>query len=62
MADAGGEVIAACSLVDRSGGTADLGVPFTSLIALNFPTYAPDEVPADLAATPAIKPGSRAKP
>lgn len=62
VADAGGEVIAACSLVDRSGGTADLGVPFTSLIALNFPTYAPDEVPADLAATPAIKPGSRAKP
>lgn len=58
----GGEVIAACSLVDRSGGSVDLGVPFTSLIALNFPTYAPDEVPAELAATPAIKPGSRAKP
>ena len=60
--EAGGEVIAACSLVDRSGGAVDLGVPFTGLIALNFPTYAPDEVPVELAATPAIKPGSRAKP
>ena len=59
---AGGKVIAAAALVDRSGGTADLGVPFHPLIALNFPTYAPDEVPAELAATPAIKPGSRAKP
>jgi orotate phosphoribosyltransferase len=48
--------------VDRSAGTVDLGVPFYSLVALNFPTYAPDEVPADLAAIPAIKPGSRAKP
>lgn len=59
---AGGKVIAAASLVDRSAGTADLGVPFYPLLALNFPTYAADEVPADLAAIPAIKPGSRAKP
>ena len=56
----GGEVIGAASLVDRSGGTADLGVPYTALIALNFPTYAPDELPPELAATPAVKPGSRA--
>ena len=59
--DAGGEVIAAASLVDRSGGSVDLGVPFFPLVALNFPTYAPDEVPAALAATPAVKPGSRAQ-
>ena len=58
---AGGKVIAAAALVDRSGGTVDLGVPFYPLIALDFPTYAPDEVPAELAATPAIKPGSRAQ-
>ena len=57
----GGEPIAAAALVDRSGGTVDLGVPFTPLIALSFPTYAPDEVPAELAATPAIKPGSRSQ-
>ncbi|WP_420381864.1 orotate phosphoribosyltransferase [Novosphingobium sp.] len=58
--DAGGVVIAAAALVDRSGGSADLGVPFHALISLSFPTYAPGEVPADLAKTPAIKPGSRA--
>ncbi len=57
---AGGEVIAAASLIDRSAGTAELGVPFFPLVALNFPTYAPDELPPELAATPAVKPGSRA--
>lgn len=62
IAEAGGEVIAAASLVDRSGGTVDMGVPFFPLIALNFPTYAPDELPPELAATEAVKPGSRAKP
>lgn len=58
---AGGVVVAGAALVDRSAGSVDLGVPFHPLITLNFPTYAPDEVPADLAATPAIKPGSRAE-
>ena len=61
IAAAGGEVIAAAALVDRSGGTVDLGVPFTALIALDFPTYAPDELPPQLQAIPAIKPGSRAQ-
>ena len=58
---AGGEVIAAAALVDRSAGAVDLGVPFYPLIAINFPTYAEDELPPELAATPAIKPGSRAQ-
>ena len=58
---AGGEVIAAAALIDRSAGEVDLGVPFFPLIALNFPTYAPDELPPELAATEANKPGSRAK-
>ncbi len=57
---AGGVVIAAASLIDRSAGAVDLGVPFFPLVALNFPTYAADELPPELAATPAIKPGSRA--
>lgn len=57
---AGGEVVAAASLVDRSNGTADLGVPFLPLIRLDVPSYQPDALPADLAAIPAIKPGSRA--
>ena len=59
IAAEGGEVIAAASVVDRSGGGVDLGLPFFPLIELNFPTYAPDDVPAEIAATPAIKPGSR---
>lgn len=58
----GAEVIAAAALVDRTAGSVDLGVPFYPLIAINFPTYAPDELPPELAATPAVKPGSRAKP
>ncbi len=58
---AGGSVIAAASLVDRSGGTVDLGVPFTPLIRIDVPTYSADDIPPDLAAIPAIKPGSRAK-
>ncbi len=39
---------------------ADLGVPFYPLVDINFPTYTEDEVPADLAAIPVTKPGSRA--
>jgi len=58
--EAGGEVIAAASLVDRSNGKADLGVPFYPLIRLEVPTYEPDALPPELAAIPAIKPGSRA--
>jgi len=58
--EAGGEVIAAASIVDRSGGSADLGVPYTSLIRIDVPTYEADALPPELAAIPAIKPGSRA--
>ena len=57
---AGGQVIAAASIVDRSGGTVDLGVPYTALIRIDVPTYEADAVPPELAAIPAIKPGSRA--
>jgi orotate phosphoribosyltransferase len=60
--EAGGEVVAAAALVDRSAGAVDLGVPFFPLIAINFPTYAADELPPELAATEAVKPGSRTKP
>lgn len=59
--EAGGTVIAAAALVDRSAGTVDLGVPFHPLIQLNFPTYAPDELPPELAAIPVTKPVSRAQ-
>jgi len=57
---AGGDVIAEAALVDRSGGKADLGIPFFPLIRIDVPTYEADAVPPDLAAIPPIKPGSRA--
>lgn len=56
---AGGDVVAAAALIDRTAGDVDLGVPFRPLIQFNFPTYLADEIPASLAALPAIKPGSR---
>ena len=56
---AGGEVIAAAALVDRSGGSADLGVPFFPLIRLNVPTFEAGALPPELEAIPAEKPGSR---
>jgi orotate phosphoribosyltransferase len=57
---AGGNVLAEASLVDRSSGKADLGVPFFPLIRIDVPTYEADALPPDLASIPAIKPGSRA--
>jgi orotate phosphoribosyltransferase len=57
---AGGSVVGAASLVDRSGGKANLGVPYTPLIRIDVPTYEADAVPPELAAIPPIKPGSRA--
>ena len=57
---AGGEVVAAAALVDRSGGTADVGVPLIALLRLDVPSYSPDALPPELSAIPAVKPGSRA--
>ena len=57
---AGGAVIAAVSLVDRSGGKAELGVPYLPLVRIDVPTYSADDLPPDLGAIPAVKPGSRA--
>ena len=57
---AGAKVVAEAALVDRSAGSADLGVPFYPLVRIDVPTYEADSVPAELAAIPAVKPGSRA--
>jgi orotate phosphoribosyltransferase len=59
IADAGGEVIAAAALIDRSNGIVDLGVPFFPLIRIDVPVYEPEAMPPELAAIPAEKPGSR---
>jgi orotate phosphoribosyltransferase len=57
---AGGDVLVEAALVDRSGGSADLGVPFFPLIRIDVPAYAADALPPELASIPAVKPGSRA--
>jgi orotate phosphoribosyltransferase len=56
---AGGEIVAVACLVDRSAGKAELGVPLHSLATLDLPTYPQHRLPPELAAIPAVKPGSR---
>ncbi|MFT4078126.1 orotate phosphoribosyltransferase [Rhodomicrobium lacus] len=56
---AGGTVVAAASLVDRSGGRAKLPVPFVPLIRLDIPIFPPDQIPASVKGIAAVKPGSR---
>ncbi len=53
-----GQVAAVAILVDRSNGTVNLGVPLFSLIKMNVETFPADKLPPDLAAIPAVKPGS----
>ena len=55
----GGEVVAASCLIDRSDGKADVGVPLFALVGMDVPAYEADNLPPELAAIPAIKPGSR---
>ena len=55
----GANVVAAACLIDRSGGEADIGVPLVSLTRYKVPAYPADALPPELAAIPAIKPGSR---
>jgi orotate phosphoribosyltransferase len=56
---AGGVAVAAASLVDRSGGKAELGVPYKSLVTLEVPSYTALECPLCKAGSTPIKPGSR---
>jgi orotate phosphoribosyltransferase len=55
----GADVVAAACLIDRSGGEADVGVPLVSLTQYKVPAYPADALPPELAAIPAVKPGSR---
>jgi orotate phosphoribosyltransferase len=56
---AGADVVGAATIVDRSGGQQQVGVPFVGLATLALPTYAPDECPLCRAGVPVVKPGSR---
>ena len=60
--EAGGKVVAAGALVDRSGGAADLGLPKAALLTLTVQNYEPSNCPLCRAGLPAVKPGSRSKP
>ena len=54
-----GQIVGVAAIVDRSNGAVDFGIPFISLLALTVEAFDPAHLPADLAATPAIKPGSK---
>jgi orotate phosphoribosyltransferase len=54
-----GQVVGAAVLIDRSAGKADIGAPLVSLASYFVPDYAPEDVPPEMAAIPATKPGSR---
>ena len=54
-----GELVGAACLIDRSGGKAEIGVTRVSLATLDIPNYEADKLPPELAAIPAVKPGSR---
>ena len=56
---AGGKVVAASCLIDRSDGDVDVGVPLFALTGLKVASYEADALPPELAAIPAVKPGSR---
>jgi orotate phosphoribosyltransferase len=56
---AGAEVLAAGSIIDRSNGRADVGVPRVALETLNPVTYSPEDCPLCRAGQPIVKPGSR---
>jgi orotate phosphoribosyltransferase len=54
-----GQIVGIAMAVDRSNGTVKFGVPTFSLLAMQVETFEPDKLPPDLAATPAVKPGSK---
>ena len=54
-----GDLLGAACIIDRSNGRADIGVPLVSLVRMDVPDYPADELPPELAALPAEKPGSR---
>ena len=56
---AGARIVGAASIIDRSGGRADTGVPRTALATIDVPAVAPSACPACARHEPVTKPGSR---
>lgn len=59
LKELGAEVLGVACLIDRSAGEADPGAPLISLCDYKVPSYTADDLPPELAAIPAVKPGSR---
>lgn len=59
LQDLGAQVVAAACIIDRSAGKSDVGVPLIALAQYEVPAYEADKLPPELAAIPAVKPGSR---
>jgi len=57
--EAGATVVGAASIVDRSGGHTDLGVPYQALLSMTVPSYDPAACPLCAEGRPVVKPGSR---
>ena len=55
----GAKVVAAASIVDRSAGATEVGVPRIALVSMEVPSYKPEDCPLCAAGTEAVKPGSR---
>jgi orotate phosphoribosyltransferase len=62
VALAGARVLAVGSLVDRSAGAVDLGVPRASLLTLEVPSWSAADCPLCRAGGTPVKPGSRTRP
>ena len=56
---AGAQVVGACAIVDRSGGTHGLDVPFAALLPMHLPLYMEVDCPMCNQGLPIVKPGSR---
>lgn len=59
LSDMPGEIVGGACVIDRSGGTADVGCELVALATVDFPDYDPDDLPAELQAIAPVKPGSR---
>ena len=59
LEERGAEIVGAASIIDRSNGKADVGVPRISLVSMEVPSYKPEDCPMCASGEIAVKPGSR---
>ena len=59
LREAGAYVVAAGSIIDRSGGQADVSVPRVALVTLHVAAHYPEVCPMCQKGIPVVKPGSR---